>query len=267
MMRTISGATRLYVLLGDPLDKARSPEYYNALFDVRGIDAVLVPMEVAPAGFDALVRALKTLRNLDGLIVTMPHKQAVLAHLDRLGEAARRVGAANVVRREADGGWFGDMYDGPGFVGGLRARGIEPAGRRTYMLGCGGVARAIALALAEAGVARLQLHDLDAKRAAALVEALRAQYPRLACAAAGAAEPAEFDLVINATPLGMRPGDAMPFDVSRLTPATAVADVTTKPEITPLLAAARERGCPFATGRDMFEAQTALAERLFGWSA
>jgi len=115
-------------------------------------------------------------------------------------------------------------------------------------------------------VARLQLHDLDAKRAATLVEALRAQYPRLACAA-GAAEPADFDLVINATPLGMRPDDAMPFDVSRLGPATAVADVTTKPEITPFLAAARERGCAIASGRDMFEAQTALAERLFGWSA
>jgi shikimate dehydrogenase len=265
MTRTISGKTRLYVLLGDPLDKARSPEYYNAVFEARGIDAVLVPMEVAPAGFDALVRALKTLHNLDGLIVTMPHKQAVLAHLDRLGEAARRVGAANVVRREADGGWFGDMYDGPGFVGGLRARGIEPAGRRAYMLGCGGVARAIALALAEAGVARLQLHDLDAQRAAALVEALRAQYPSVACAA-GAAEPPGFDLVVNATPLGMRAGDALPFDPSRLGPATAVADVTTKPEITPLLAAARARGGPGAPGRDMFEAQTALAERLFGWS-
>lgn len=266
MSLNISGATRLYVLLGDPLDKARSPEYYNALFAARGIDAVLVPIEVAAGGFDALVRALKAARNLDGLIITMPHKQAVLAHLDRLGEAAQRVGAANVARREADGRWFGDMYDGPGFVGGLRARGIAPEGRRAYMLGCGGVARAMALALAEAGVARLQLHDLDTRRAAALVETLHAQYPRLDCAA-GAADPAQFDLVINATPLGMQPGDALPFDVGRFAPSTAVADVTTKPEITPLLAAARARGCPIATGRDMFEAQTLLAERLFGWSA
>jgi shikimate dehydrogenase len=265
MSRAISGATRLYVLLGDPLDKARSPEYYNAVFAARGIDAVLVPMEVAPAGFDALIRALKTVRNLDGLIVTMPHKQTVLAHLDRLGDAARQVGAANVARREADGLWFGDMYDGPGFVEGLRARGIEPARRSIYMAGCGGVARAIALALAQAGVARMRLHDIDAQRCAALVETLRAQYSGLACES-GAADPAEFDLAINATPLGMRPGDALPFDVARLTPSTAVADVTTKPEITPLLAAARERGCPIATGRDMFEAQTALAEQLFGWS-
>jgi len=265
MSQSISGTTRLYALLGDPLDKARSPEYYNAVFVARGIDAVLVPMEVAPEGFNALIRALKTVRNLDGLIVTMPHKQAVLGHLDRLGDAARQVGAANVARREADGLWFGDMYDGPGFVDGLRARGIEPAGRRAYMVGCGGVARAIALALAQAGVARMQLHDIDTQRSAALVETLRAQYPRLACES-GSADPAKFDLVINATPLGMRPGDALPFDVARLTPSTAVADVTTKPEITPLLAAARERGCPIATGRDMFEAQTALAEQLFGWS-
>ena len=117
----------------------------------------------------------------------------------------------------------------------------------------------------QAGVARMRLHDIDAQRCAALVETLRAQYSRLACES-GAADPAEFDLAINATPLGMRPGDALPFDVARLTPSTAVADVTTKPEITPLLAAARERGCPIATGRDMFEAQTALAEQLFGWS-
>jgi shikimate dehydrogenase len=265
-MPTISGATRLYVLLGDPLDKARSPEYYNALFAARGIDAVLVPMAVAPADFGALIPALKAVRNLDGLIITMPHKQAVLAHLDRLGDAARRVGAANVARREANGRWFGDMYDGPGFVGGLRGRGIACEGRRVYLLGCGGVARAMAIALAEAGVARLRLHDLDAGRAEALAAALRAQFPGLACEL-GAADPAQFDLAINATPLGMQPGDALPFDPSQLTPRTAVADVTTKPEITPLLAVARERGCPIATGRDMFEAQTLLAERLFGWSA
>jgi shikimate dehydrogenase len=265
-MPAISGATRLYVLLGDPLDKARSPEYYNAVFAARGIDAVLVPMEVAPAGFDALIQALKAVRNLDGLIVTMPHKQAVLAHLDRLGDTARRVGAANVARREADGQWFGDMYDGPGFVGGLRARGIAPAGRRAYLVGCGGVARAMATALAEAGVALLRLHDLDAGRADALAATLRAQFPGLACEV-GPADPTHFDLAINATPLGMKPGDGLPFDPSRLTPRTAVADVTTKPEITPLLAAARERGCPITTGRDMFEAQTLLAERLFGWGA
>lgn len=266
MMPTISGATRLYVLLGDPLDKARSPEYYNAVFAARGIDAVLVPMAVAPADFDALIPALKAVRNLDGLIITMPHKQAVLAHLDRLGDAARRVGAANVARRETNGQWFGDMYDGPGFVGGLRGRGIACEGRRVYLLGCGGVARAMAIALAEAGVARLRLHDLDAGRAEALAATLRAQFPGLACEL-GPADPAQFDLAINATPLGMQPGDALPFDPSQLTPRTAVADVTTKPEITPLLAAARERGCPIATGRDMFEAQTLLAERLFGWSA
>jgi len=266
MMPAISGAARLYVLLGDPLDKARSPEYYNAVFAARGIAAVLVPMEVAPAGFDALIGALKAVRNLDGLIITMPHKQAVLAHLDRLGDAARRVGAANVARREADGQWFGDMYDGPGFVGGLRARGIAPEGRRAYLVGCGGVARAMATALAEAGVALVRLHDLDAGRAEALAATLRAQFPGVACEV-GPADPAQFDLAINATPLGMQPGDALPFDASRLTPRTAVADVTTKPEITPLLAAARARGCPIATGRDMFEAQTMLAERLFGWSA
>ncbi|KPK08063.1 MAG: hypothetical protein AMJ64_04645 [Betaproteobacteria bacterium SG8_39] len=266
MSLTISGATRLYVLLGDPLDKARSPEHYNAVFAARGIDAVLVPMEVAPTAFEALITALKHVRNLDGLIITMPHKQAVLAHLDRLGDAAQRVGAANVARREADGSWFGDMYDGPGFVGGLRARGIAAEARRVYMVGCGGVARAMALALAELGVAQLRLHDLDARRAASLAETVRAQYPGVACDA-GAADPAQFDLAINATPLGMRPGDPLPFDVTGLAPSTAVADVTTKPEITPLLAAARERGCPIATGRDMFEAQTLLAERLFGWSA
>jgi len=265
-MPSVSGATRLYVLLGDPLDKARSPEYYNARFAARGIDAVLVPMAVAPADFDALIPALKAVRNLDGLIITMPHKQTVLAHLDRLGDAARRVGAANVARREADGQWFGDMYDGPGFVGGLRGRGIACEGRRVYLLGCGGVARAMAIALAEAGVARLRLYDPDFARAEALAATLRAQFPGLACAL-GPADPAQFDLAINATPLGMQPGDALPFDPSQLTPRTAVADVTTKPEITPLLAAARARGCPIATGRDMFEAQTLLAERLFGWSA
>lgn len=261
---TISGAARVSVLLGDPLHKANSPGYYNTFFAEHGRNAVLVPMEVAPDGFDALVRALKQVRNIDGLIITMPHKQSILAHLDVLGPTASIVGSANVARREADGRWAGDMFDGPGYAGALAARDIEVPGRRAYFTGCGGVARAMAVALAEGGISALRLHDLDASRAHSLAALIRERYPRIACEI-GVAEPGDYDLAINATPLGMRPDDPLPFDVSALTARTAVSDVTTQPVITPLIEAAQARGCRVTTGRDMFDTQTALTVRFFGW--
>lgn len=260
----ISGRTRLYVILGDPIAKVRSPEAFNGAFARHGIDAVLVPAECAPADLAATVAGLKRIRNLDGLVFTMPHKAAALALVDEASEAARRVGAINAARRDAGGEWRGDMFDGEGFVRGLRRHGQEPHGRRAALLGAGGAGRAIAFALADAGAAALSVHDLDAAKAVALAADLQRVHPALR-ARAGAPRRGEYDLLVNATPTGMKPDDPLPWPVDALAAGAIVGDVTTKPEVTPFLAAARERGCAVVNGRDMVEGQLGALFRFFGF--
>jgi shikimate dehydrogenase len=260
---TITGTTRLYAILGDPLERVRSPERFNALFAERGIDAVLVPAEVDAAGFDAAVMGIKSLRNCDGLIITMPHKHAMCAHVDELRNNGRLVGAINVARRMDDGRWVGDMFDGRGYLAALQAHGIDPAGKRVHMIGAGGVSRAMSMALAKAGAASLTLRDLDAGRAADLARALLAAFPKVK-AEAVREDRYDVDILANATPLGLRDGDPLPCDPSRIAARTVVTDVIPKPDITPLLAAARSRGCTVVTGRDMVEGQAGLVAEFLG---
>ena len=259
----ITGTTRLYAILGDPLAKARTPERFNALFAERGIDAVMVPAEVDPGGFAAAVAGFKRLRNCDGLILTMPHKQAMCACVDELRENGRLVGAINAARRLEDGRWVGDMFDGRGYLAALRNRGIEPAGKRVHLIGAGGVARAMGMALAQAGIAALTLRDLDPTRAKQLEAAVVATFPDVRVEAVGA-DRYDCDILANATPLGMREGDPLPCDPARIAAATIVTDVIPKPDITPLLAAAQARGCAVVTGREMVEGQVGLIAEFFG---
>jgi len=257
---TITGATRVYALLGDPLHKARSPEHFNGVIARAGMHSVLVPLEVSNESFDPLVGALKSTRNFDGFILTMPYKQSMLKHLDRLGPAASKVGVVNVARRDPDGRWSGEIFDGVGYVDALRAKGVDVRGKSACIKGCGAVARAMTVALAEAGLARLVASDLQAAQEQALVALLNTHFPALACEA-GEMQPDRFDIAINATPLGMAEGDPLPFEPL----AKVVSDVTTKPEITPLLARARERGCTITSGADMFNGQAARIAAFFGW--
>lgn len=254
----ITGATRVYALLGDPLHKARSPEHFNGVINRAGLDAVLVPLETRD--FERLAPSLKATRNFDGFILTMPYKQAMLRHLDTLGPSAQKVGVVNVARRMPDGSWTGEIFDGVGYADALRAKGVAMEGRSACMLGCGAVARAMAVAIADAGIARLQVSDRERGQEQAFIGLMRKHFPQLKCEA-GPFDPAQFDIAINATPLGMAEGDPLPFDPT----AKVVSDVTTKPEITPLLARARERGCTITTGADMFNAQAARIAAFFRW--
>jgi shikimate dehydrogenase len=259
----ITGTTRIIAHLGYPTALFKAPMIYNPWFAARGIDAVVVPMGVRAEDYAALLRPLFSLTNIIGAQVTMPHKVATAGMLDRMSATARIAGACNAIRREEDGSLTGDMFDGSGFVRGMRARGRDPEGARALVVGCGGVGSAIAASLAEAGVAGLGLFDLAAGTAGALAERLGRHYPALAVALGGR-DPAGYDIVVNATPLGMEAGDALPFDPARLTPGSLVADVVMRETLTPLLRAARARGCQVQPGTDMlFEMIPAYLE-FFG---
>ena len=260
----ISGKTLLIAHVGYPTESFKAPLIYNPWFESRGIDAVVVPMGCMAEDYPAFLRALFRLTNVRGALVTMPHKVTTVDLVDEVTPTVEIAGSCNAVLRRADGTLLGDMFDGTGFVRGLARKGFEVRGARCLVAGAGGVGSAIAASLAAAGAGAIALHDLRDATAEALAGRLRKHYPSLDVRLAGN-DPAGYDLVVNGTPLGMEAGDPLPFDVARLDARTFVGEVVMKHEITPLLAAARARGCRYQVGTDMlFEMIPAYLE-FFGF--
>jgi shikimate 5-dehydrogenase len=256
MTIAVNGATRLHIIVGDPIAQVQSPSGMTQAFAAQGYNAVLVPAHVAPADLPDFLRAVSRVRNLDGIIATIPHKFTCYGFCSSTSERAQITGAVNIMRRAPDGGWFGDMLDGLGFIGAIRAKGCEPEGRRALVVGAGGAGTAIACSLLEAGVTELAIHDTDSKRRDALISRLTAQ--KKARVSAGSDDPTGFELIVNATPAGMRPGDPYPIDANRLRPDMFVGCVITSPEVSPIVAAARRLGCRTSVGGDMYAAEKQL---------
>lgn len=249
----ISGRTRVFAIIADPVAHVRTPQALNALFERDGDDAILVPLEIAATDLATGIEGLRTMRNLGGLVVTVPHKSAAAQLCDRLSERAHVAGAVNVIRKETDGVLAGDLLDGKGFVTGLENAGVELAGKRVFLAGAGGAASAIAFALAERGITRLTISNRSPDKAEALVRKLAPLFAGLTLSTD--AGPEDHDVAINATSLGLKEGDALAFDPERLSAGTLVADVVMQPEITALLEAAQSRGFAIHPGKRMLEGQ------------
>jgi shikimate dehydrogenase len=260
----IRGTTRLIAHLGYPTDTFTAPMIYNPFFEAKGIDAVVVPMGVKADALPQVLAALRSVTNFHGALITMPHKVAVVALLDAVTTAVEISGSCNAVRREADGTLSGDMFDGAGFVRGAARKGCRLAGARALVVGSGGVGCAIAAALAEEGVHGLGLHDVNETLAHGLAARLHRHYPGLEIET-GNNDPTGWDIVINATPLGMKPFDPLPVDAALLDATSFVGDVVLGREITPFLSAARLRGCSTQTGLDMLFEQIPAYLEFFGF--
>lgn len=258
----ITGSTRVYAIVGDPIVQVRSPEVYTARFAQDGIDAVLVPMHIPVQHFDAVFPALLALGNLDGVLVTAPFKNRVLPWANRLGSAASTVGAANALRREPDGSWAGDMFDGAGFVRGIEAKGLRVSGRRVLQFGAGGAGSAIALALAEAGVESISIVNPEGDRAAALARTVCAACPAVRAVAAKDTR-GKFDMIVNASPVGMRPGDGLPGEIALVAGDILVADVVVSEKPTAIIELAQRHGCAWVDGKDMHSGQVEAIMSFF----
>jgi len=252
--------TLVFGILGDPVAQVRSPEVFNGLFRDRGIDAVMVPMRVLTADLGRALSGLAGVANIGGLVITVPHKQSAAAMLRDASERVRLVGAANALR-PAQGGWEGDLFDGEGFALGLESQGHGIAGRHFAIVGAGGAGGAISLALAERQIGSLSLWDVDLAKA----EDLRERLSEVARAPVRVAPPgSSTDVAVNATPLGMRADDALPFDVMAIPEGALVAEAVMKPPVTRLLDAAVARGCRTHAGRHMLDSQVSAIWRYFG---
>ena len=259
----INGNTEIIAHIGFPTHAFKAPMIYNPWFEKAGVNAVVVPMGCKTPDYPNFLRSLFKLTNICGALITMPHKVPTVGLVDELLPSAAIAGACNAVRLGAEGQLQGDMFDGEGFVRGVLRKGMKLQGARALVVGSGGVGSAIAASLAAAGVASIGLFDVQAASADGLADRLRQHYPALEITA-GSNDPAGFDLVVNATPMGMNAGDAMPMDVSRIDARTFVGEVVMKTEMTAFLDAAKARGCPVQIGSDMLFEQIPAYLEFFG---
>jgi shikimate dehydrogenase len=259
----ITGNTSLIAHIGWPTHAFRAPSIYNPYFEQARIDCVVVPMGCRAEHYGAFLRAVFTLENLRGALITMPHKVSTVALLDEASPAVQIAGACNAVRRDEGGRLVGDMFDGEGFVRGLRRKGFVVQGADALVVGAGGVGSAISASLVAAGVGSLCLFDARPASAEALAARLKAHYPGLSVRT-GSNDPAGFGLVVNATPLGMNDADPLPVDVSRLEPEAFVGEVVMKRERTAFVEAASARGCRVQVGSDMLFEQIPAYLEFFG---
>jgi shikimate dehydrogenase len=260
----IDGKTKLIAHIGYPTEAFKSPLIYNPFFEARNINAAVVPMGCRSENYATFLRSVFELANVHGALITMPHKMTTLALVDDVSVSARIAGACNAVRKDERGRLIGDMFDGEGFVRGVLKKGRKLTGVKVLVSGCGGVGSAIAASMAKAGVSKIGLYDAFPRSMNELAERLKAHYPKLEVTL-GSADPAGYDVVINATPLGMKKDDPLPLDVDRIAPSTFVGEVVMKEEITPFLAAARAKGCDYQVGTDMLFEQIPAYLEFFGF--
>jgi len=271
LISPVDGKTDVYMILGDPVEQVRAPESFNLIFAKLGMNAVVVPAHVAIGDVLAFVKTVFTGRNIRGMLLTIPHKSVVMPLLKRCGPLAQVAGAVNALRLDAQGELEGDLFDGEGLVSSLNYYGMVYAGRRVLVLGAGGGAAAIGASLVGAGsrvalgaAAELAFFDPTPGKAQELAARLSGHSSVVRAAASN--DPAGYDLVINATPLGLKTTDPMPCDVARVESHAALMDILMKNQPTPWVRAGRARGLNAQPGFEMMIQQADLYLAFFGLS-
>jgi shikimate dehydrogenase len=249
MTINLNGRTRLYPLLGDPIVYARSPDWLSKHMAKRGMNMISLPMEVPDGSLDVAMAGLAATKNVDGLSLTMPHKITGYAHCATVSETSRLLGVVSALRRNKDGSWHGHTTDGDAFIKAQIDNGARIEGARVLVLGAGGAGSAIVISMLAAGAAEVVVHDADQARSSRIVGLLRDKHGERV--KSGSNDPTGFDIVSNATPMGMADGDPLPLDAAKLTPSMFMGDVVAGHGETPLMKAARAAGCRTADGDAM----------------
>jgi shikimate dehydrogenase len=250
MLDNFSGATRVYFIVGEPIAQVKSPFGVTQAFEQHGKDAVCIPAQVPSQDLKQWFEGVSLMRNIDGIIVTVPHKFDCHALCTTSSPRAEFLGAVNTIRRNKDGSWHGDMFDGLAYVKAIESKGFDLRNKTALLVGAGGAGSAIAHSLVSAGVKELAIQDENTERRDSLIHRLNSlKHGRVYV---GSSNLIGFDVAINATPVGMRKTDPSPFDLSTITPNMFIGCVITAPAIPPLIAVARAKGCNTTTGEDMF---------------
>jgi shikimate dehydrogenase len=272
MKRIPTSRTKLFGLLGFPVRHSLSSLMHNSFFRRKRIDAVYLNLEVRPQDLSAAFAGLRAV-GAAGFNLTIPHKESALRLLDGVSDRpglASRIGAVNTVKNRG-GRLIGYNTDAQGFVLALRRLGFEPQGKRALLLGAGGAGRAVAFALLKHGVAGLSIYDLDGRRAQRLTKDLKRNFLSVIRLVQdpGDLEIGEAELLVNATPIGMKGTDGCPVDPQRLHTRLFVYDLVYNPHgrrYTPLVEAARRKNLSAHDGLWMLVYQAVLAQKIwFAW--
>jgi shikimate dehydrogenase len=259
----ITGHTQIIAHIGYPTESFKAPMIYNPFFEKHGIDTVVVPMGCKSEDYESFLKAVFSLTNITGALITMPHKVTTLSFLDVISTSVMIAGSCNAIKRNSKGKLVGEMFDGEGFARGVERKGQAIKGMTILVVGAGGVGSSIAASLASRGPKILKLFDINAAACDSLAKRLAKHYP-LITITTGSNDPSGCDIIVNATPLGMNAGDPMPIDMTRVSPKAFVGEVVMKQEKTAFLDAAIRRGCRTQVGLDMLFEQIPAYLEFFG---
>ena len=263
----VKGTTKLVGLVGHPIAQVRSPTLFNEWFEKNDLDCVMVPIDLLPNCVPEFDKVLRSWENLIGCLVTIPVKSALADCMDTLGDRAARLGAINVLRRDPDGKLHGETLDGVGLVDAVCDNGVQVQGANVLVIGAGGAGRAIADAYCERGVAKITVIDQAQDKAEQLLEIIGRYFPLVECSSR-LKNMTEYDVVTNASPVGMHPDPNLPIQeqlLSQLRPNAYVADVITEPKMTPFLLAAQYRGLRTQDGQQMSQALLGPLRNFLGF--
>jgi len=258
-----TGNTRIFAVVGDPVKQVKAPQLLNKVFTEEGVDAVMIAVHARPEQLATVIRGLQAMENFSGMLITIPYKFAAREFADKVSLAVQVSGSTNALRRNEQGVWEADNFDGTGFVLGMQSKGYELAGKRVVIAGGGGAGSSIAAALLQAGIDRLYLQEPDTVKAQALLARLDQHWPGR-CEVAQPQHLRLVDVVINATPLGLSDEDPLPIDLADLSPGTLVADIIMQPVETRLLRVAQAAGHPVHPGSYMLSEQLGCYKKFFG---
>ncbi|KDR86593.1 hypothetical protein L905_23415 [Agrobacterium sp. TS43] len=254
----LDGNSRVYAVFGDPIHQVQTPRLINPIFAAAGVNIYAVPFQISAERLAAAWDVFSAIPNLCGISTTIPHKVVAAKMCSTLTPTAKAVGAVNCVQRTEDGQMNGALFDGIGFVDGLGEAKSRLRGARVLIVGAGGAGRAIAFALAEEGVAKIDLMDLSAESVvftAGMVNTLRGE--ECAVAVDGSAG-RDYDIVVNASPIGVKGDSIFPMPASAIRSDMLIADIASLSEETALLRAAKAAGATVSDGNDMLLAQIRL---------
>ena len=250
----VNGKTRVYGIVGDPIEQVRSPEMVTWEMQKRDHNAVLIPMHIARDEFDTVMPQIMRMRNLDGLIFTIPFKAQAIALAKTLGPQASQIGAINALKKHSNGAWSGEIFDGIGCVEAFKQRGITLQDKRLQLIGLGGAGSAICVALAYEKPKLLRLFDINAQTTERMVKMVNTISPQTVVEV-GLPLAEGIDILLNASPVGMLSDARLPLAVEQFKKELIVFDAIVMPENTPLLSLAQDCGCQVVRGREMMLGQ------------
>jgi shikimate dehydrogenase len=250
----VNGKTRVYGIVGDPIEQVRSPEMVTWEMQKRDHNAVLIPMHIARDEFDTVMPHIMRMRNLDGLIFTIPFKAQAIALAKTLGPQASQIGAINALKKHSNGAWSGEIFDGIGCVEAFKQRGITLQDKRLQLIGLGGAGSAICVALAYEKPKLLRLFDINAQTTERMAKMVNTISPQTVVEV-GLPLAEGIDILLNASPVGMLSDARLPLAVQQFKKELIVFDAIVMPENTPLLSLAQDCGCQVVRGREMMLGQ------------